>query len=101
MMAGMSEPDSILCPISCHRCGAELRLGSGTAYLIRVEAMADPTPPSLDPRELGGDLNRAFREVLEELEHVSAQEAMDQVYRRLSFYLCATCYRRWIENPTG
>lgn len=100
-MTGMSEPDPYLCPVSCHRCGLELRLGSGTAYLVRVEAMADPTPPMLDPREFGGDLNRAFHQVLQELEHVSAQEAMDQVYRRLSFYLCAACYRRWIENPTG
>jgi hypothetical protein len=26
---------------------------------------------------------------------------MDQVYRRLVLYLCAPCYRVWIENPTG
>ncbi len=100
-MTGMSEPDSYLCPVSCHRCGAALRLGNGTAYLIRIEAMADPTPPTLDPSECDGDFNRAFREVLSQLEGMSAQEAMDQVYRRFSFYLCPSCYRRWIENPTG
>jgi hypothetical protein len=32
---------------------------------------------------------------------LSAQEAMDQVYRRLTIHLCATCFRSWIESPAG
>jgi hypothetical protein len=32
---------------------------------------------------------------------VSGQEAMDQVYRRVTVYLCGPCYRRWIENPVA
>jgi len=88
-------------PVACQRCGIELRLGRGTCYLVNIEAMADPTPPQLDFDEYPNDLNAAFRDVLEELSQLSAQEAMDQVYRRFSFYLCARCYARWIENPTG
>lgn len=88
-------------PVACQRCGIELHLGSGNAYLVNIEAMADPSPPQLDFNDYPADLNRAFRDVLEELSQLSAQEAMDQVYRRVSFYLCPRCYARWIENPTG
>lgn len=94
------DPESQF-PVACQRCGVELRLGRGTCYLINIEAMADPSPPQLDFNDFPADLNKAFRDVLEELSELSAQEAMDQVYRRLSFYLCARCYARWIENPTG
>jgi hypothetical protein len=35
------------------------------------------------------------------MDGVTAQEALDQVYRRLVIHLCGPCYRNWIENPTG
>jgi hypothetical protein len=32
---------------------------------------------------------------------MSEREAMDQVFRRLTVFLCNRCYQDWIENPAG
>jgi hypothetical protein len=82
----------------CLRCGRELRLGSDSCYLIKVEAMADPSPPIIGAEE---NTRRQIEDLIARMSDLSPQEAMDQVHRRLSFYLCGTCYRSWIENPTG
>jgi hypothetical protein len=82
----------------CLRCGRELRLGSDSCYVIEVEAMADPSPPIISTDQ---DTRQQIESLIAQMEGLSPQEAMDQVYRRLSFYLCGPCYRRWIENPTG
>jgi hypothetical protein len=83
---------------SCLRCGKYLRLGRDSCYLVNVEAMADPSPPILSTEE---NARGQIEGLIEQMKELSPQEAMDQVYRRLSFYLCGTCYRSWIENPTG
>jgi hypothetical protein len=88
-------------PLCCDRCGAELRPGEGSFYVVRIEAFADPTPPSFSVDDLIRDAKAEIRRLLDELGELSAQEAMDQVYRRLVLYLCGPCYRQWIENPTG
>ena len=87
-------------PVCCHRCGAELRPGDGNFYLVRIEAVADPTPPSFSEEDLRRDLTAEIERLLEQMRDLSAQEAMDQVYRRLMLYLCGPCYRHWIEDPT-
>jgi hypothetical protein len=88
-------------PLFCDRCARALFPGRGDHYVIRIEALADPTgpvyPAGIDKRDVSAELDRTFRR----LEGLSAQEAMDQVYRRLTLYLCPPCYRQWIEHPTG
>ncbi|MBV9125419.1 MAG: hypothetical protein JO112_18845 [Planctomycetes bacterium] len=88
-------------PLFCDRCGAELRPGTGNFYQIHIEAVADPTPPDIPEETSAADLGRQIQEVLAQMEDLSAQEAMDQVHRRLTLFLCLPCYRVWIENPTG
>jgi hypothetical protein len=85
----------------CARCAAELRPGAGNFYWITVEAVADPTPPTISAEDLAMDVRAQIEELLARLEGVSEEEAMSQVYRRLTFSLCGPCYRRWIENPAG
>jgi hypothetical protein len=85
----------------CARCTAELRPGTGNFYQVTIEAVADPTPPTIDAEDLGGDIRKRMETLIRQMEGMSAQEAMDQVYRRLTLYLCGRCYRQWIENPTG
>jgi hypothetical protein len=85
----------------CDRCAAELRPGTGDFYRVTVEAVADPFPPSDSGAEGPADLRRKIERLLEQMQGLSAQEAMDQVYRRVTLYLCIPCYRRWIENPVG
>jgi hypothetical protein len=101
-MAGMNELDPTdEVPLFCDRCSAELTPGKGNFYVVRIEALADPTPPSFSAEDLLRDARAEIERLLGEMTHVSEQEAMDQVYRRLVLFLCGPCYREWIENPTG
>jgi hypothetical protein len=90
-----------LAPLLCARCLAELEPGTGNFYRITIEAVADPTPPTISAADLATDLRQRIESLLQQMQDLSAQEAMDQVYRRLTLHLCGPCYRQWIENPTG
>ena len=83
----------------CHRCGRELFPGRGDFYVVRIEAFADPTPPELDGWVNPEELAEKIDELIEEMRHMTEQELMDQVYRRLTLHLCGDCYRVWIEDP--
>ncbi len=88
-------------PLFCQRCAALLEPGRGEFYVVRIVALADPTPPNITPedrdRDIAGEINR----LIESLRGLSSQEALDQVYRALTLHLCNACYQQWIENPTG
>ena len=88
-------------PLLCTRCLRTLEPGRGEFYVVTIEAIADPTPPSFDGSDLERDYRADWREIVAALKDTSPQEALDQVYRRLTLYLCGPCYREWIENPTG
>jgi hypothetical protein len=44
--------------VFCDRCGTELRPGTGNFYVVKIEAVADPAPPTVTepdpPISLGG-----------------------------------------------
>jgi hypothetical protein len=88
-------------PLFCHRCGNELHPGKGDFYVVRIEAFADPSPPELEPEEVFGSSREKMKQLVEQMEGMSEQELMDQVYRRMTIFLCGPCYRRWIDNPAG
>ena len=88
-------------PLFCDRCRVELKPGTGDCYLVRIEAVADPTPPSFSEEDLRGDPRQQIQQLIDQMRHLSEQELLDQVYRRLTLYLCVPCYRKWIEDPTG
>ena len=92
---------NIPAPLLCAHCAAELQPGSGNFYRVLIEAVADPSPPVILTEETAEEIRRQIDQLLEEMRNISAQEAMDQVYRRLVLYLCGKCYRDWIENPTA
>jgi hypothetical protein len=85
-------------PLSCARCAVELRPGTGNFYWVSIEAVADPWPPIASAEE-PADLRQKIERLLAQMEGMSEQEAMDQVYRHLTFYLCGPCYRQWIASP--
>ncbi|MHC4982014.1 MAG: hypothetical protein ACYTF6_02460 [Planctomycetota bacterium] len=85
----------------CHKCGAELSPGAGNFYVIRIEAFADPTPPSLAEDFADFDVSAEIDRLIDQMRDMSEQELMDQVYRRLTIHLCGRCYGDWIENPAG
>jgi len=88
-------------PLICHRCGIELTPGEGQLYVVRIEALADPFGPNLTEEDLARDHKAEIDHLLEAMSGLSEQEAMDQIYRKLSLCLCNACFRKWIENPTG
>jgi len=88
-------------PLYCDRCAAPLEPGTGNFYVVRIEAFADPTPPSFSDDDLKRDPKQEIQRLLDQMRDLSPLEAMDQVYRRLTLTLCGPCYRQWIENPTG
>jgi hypothetical protein len=88
-------------PLFCDRCSAELVPGKGNFYVVNIEAVADPFPPDIDENDLHGDLRKDFSQLAEQMRGLSERELLDQVYRRVTIYLCLQCYTHWIENPTG
>lgn len=88
-------------PLFCDRCSIQLEPGRGNFYVIKIEAVADPSPPIFDAPDAEKDATKEIQRLVEESSEYSAQELMDQVYRRLTIFLCLSCYSRWIENPSG
>jgi hypothetical protein len=84
----------------CHHCGATLHPGSGDFYEVRIEAVADSSPPKITAEQLAAASVESMRELIDQMKDSSEQELMDQVYRRLVIHLCRPCYVIWIENPT-
>jgi hypothetical protein len=85
----------------CERCGAGLEPGKAEFYVVRIEAFADPTPPSITAEDLHRDIPAEIERLLASMRDLSEQAAMDQVYRKMILYLCNGCYQRWIERPVG
>ena len=86
-------------PLFCARCREELAPGTGDFYVVRIEALADPSPPRFSEEDLNHDPRAEIERLIEQMREFSEQELVDQVYRRLILYLCGPCYRRWIEAP--
>ena len=88
-------------PLFCDRCLVELTPGKGDFYVIRIEAVADPSPPILSDEDLSKDTRREIDRLIAQMQGLSEQELIDQVYRCVTLSLCSSCYAEWIENPTG
>ena len=87
-------------PSLCHRCGLELVPGQGDFYVVNIEAFADPTPASVSKQKLARtDLKAEMERLMAQMRQQSQRELMDQVYRRLTIFLCRSCYTQWIEDP--
>jgi hypothetical protein len=78
-----------------------LHPGSGDFFQVTIEAVADPSPPCISREDLEQDARGQIEKILSDLEGLSEQEALDQVYRRVVVHLCNPCFRHWIENPTS
>ncbi len=84
---GMTQPhEPEASPLFCDRCQLLLEPGRGNFYVVRIEAVCDPDPPALDDDDLDVDYQAEYARLVEELRSTSAQEAMDQVFRRLTIY---------------
>ena len=75
----MRENDT---PVFCDRCSKELVPGKGDFYVVRIEALADPSPPIIDEDYSDKDVRREIDRLVEDSRNLSEQELLDQVYRR-------------------
>jgi len=69
--------------------------------VISIIAVADPSPPVFTEDDLARDLEQEIQRLLAQMKDLNAQQAQDQVYRRMVFQLCESCYHDWIQDPTG
>lgn len=86
--------------LTCDRCGNGLLLDAPVRYEVRIEVKS-----AYDPMELtADDLANAAAELkraAEAVQNLSAEEAMDEVYREFRFDLCRTCQKQFLKAPLG
>lgn len=85
--------------LRCARCDKMLHPGRGQFYVVRIDAVCDPTPPSFTEEELARDFDRELERLNREVETKSETELEEQVFCRKFLCLCTPCYRPWIEDP--
>ena len=88
-------------PLFCCRCGCQLTPGRGDFYVVRIEAFADPSPPTEAGCPAPFDPGEEIDGLIRQMEGMSERELLDQVHRYMTIHLCGECYRSWIENPAG
>ena len=72
------------------------------SYVVRIDVFADPSMPQMNGDDLQEmDFDRAFSELIKQMQHMSAEELQDQVHRRFEYRLCPGCQRKFLSNPLG
>ena len=86
----------------CARCNTMLISGKKQFFQIKIESTADGGTPDMESLEESvGDPEAAYLALIEQLNQVSGQEALDQIARTQVIFLCPQCYPAWIEDPAG
>jgi hypothetical protein len=86
--------------VQCELCGTSVP--PHAHFVVRVDVFADPSLPEMTTEELEEmDADQTFRDLIEQMRHMSAEELQDAVHRRFEYKLCAACQRRFLANPLG
>jgi len=85
--------------ITCDRCGKGLLIDEEVRYEVKIVVQAAADIMELTAQDLARDHESEIRRLLEQLEHLSPEEAQDQVYREMAFDLCPKCQRQYLANP--
>ncbi len=85
--------------IACDRCGKGLLIDSNVRYEVTIEVKAAYDPMELTGEDLEKDLDEELQKTIDRLEGVSEEEAKEQVYKKMTFHLCPSCQREYIEEP--
>jgi hypothetical protein len=92
----MNPADTLVCA----RCSKPLAPGRGGFYLVRIDAVADPSVPQIEPLD-DEEIARRIDALLKQLAGITHEDAMKQVIEHKTIYLCCACYRTWMDNPVG
>ena len=85
--------------ITCDRCGKPLPPGS-TKYLIVIQATAD-FDGFLRIGDFKYSADTQLEKLIHDLENVSSESSMQDVYEKKAFILCPACKKIFMENPLG
>ena len=85
---------------TCDRCGNGLLLDAPVRYEVRIEVKSAYDPMELTEEDLT-DAARKLKEAVESVRRLSAEEAMDEVYKEFRFDLCRTCQKEFLKAPLG
>ena len=74
----------------CESCGRTIEKQE-TAYRLKIEMFADPTPPDLSDEDADIDYEAEMRAIIEQMERTDPDEAQAQVFEAYMFTLCPRC----------
>lgn len=74
----------------CESCGATIE-SDATAYRMRIELFADPSPPVFTQEDFEKDPRAELEALIEQMKNLDAREAEEQVHEAYLFTLCAAC----------
>lgn len=89
-------------PHRCDLCGQAI--APHEHYLVRIDVLADPSTPPLSTagmKSLSEGGSDELAALMQQLKEFSAEQLQDQVHRRMEFVLCASCQRKFLDNPLG
>jgi hypothetical protein len=86
--------------VICDSCGSTI--APHGHYIVRIDVFADPAVPSTTAEAIEEtDFESQMKELMDEMQHLSADELQDQVHRRYEYRLCDACRKRFQANPLG
>ncbi len=85
--------------IHCDRCGKGLLIDSNVRYEVTIEVKAAYDPLEITEEDLSEDLEGQMEETIDEAKELSEQEAMDEIYKKMTFNLCSSCQSEFISSP--
>jgi hypothetical protein len=97
----MCKADRDEWPLFCDRCQKRLFPGQSGFYRADILAVLDPSPPVFLDEDVARATRAEYERFVRQQEDGSAQEANDEISRHVTVYLCESCFRTWIDNPTG
>lgn len=86
--------------VQCELCG--VAVPPHAHFVVRIDVFADPSLPEMTTEELEEmDADQTFRDLIEQMKHMSADELQDAVHRRFEYKLCPACHKKFLANPLG
>ena len=86
--------------IHCDLCGRDL--SPQGHYIVRIDVFADPALPAVSGQQVNElDFDATLKELIAEMEGLSADDLQDQVHRRFEYHICRPCQMRFLANPLG
>ncbi|HUT23663.1 MAG TPA: hypothetical protein VM492_04895 [Sumerlaeia bacterium] len=77
----------------CESCGETIEKPA-IAYRMKIEILADPSPPEFTAEDLALDFKEEMARLIEQMSQMDPDEVEDEVYEAYLFTLCAKCRER-------